>query len=161
MDDRKLTRREFVKMGSVAAGAVAVGPTILSACGGKNKYPTVPMQDNRLVINLGDHPLLKQQNEGILFQVPNNHENIVVVHTKDGFVASGAMCPHKGCSVRWQKSEELLVCPCHKSAYTAEGKCVRGPGWGKAMPVEEFGKNLTRYNAVEEGDSVIVTALDG
>lgn len=160
MSNDRMTRRQFVKVSGAAAGAIAIGGTgLLAACAG-NKYPTVPMTDEKLVVNLADHPQLKEVGEGILFQVPNNHENIVVVHTKDGYVATGAQCPHKGCSVRWQKKEGLLVCPCHKSAYKVDGSCERGPGWKSPPSCSEWGKRLTPYSAVQEGDAVIVTALD-
>jgi cytochrome b6-f complex iron-sulfur subunit len=161
MADRKMTRREFVKVGSAAAGAVALGgAAVVSGCGSSKKYPVVPMQEEKLVIDLSEHPGLREKGEGILFQVPNNHENIVVVNTDEGYVATGAMCPHQGCSVRWKKSKNLLVCPCHKAAYKADGTCVRGPGYKNPPSPEEWGKRLTPYNAVHEGDAVIVTALE-
>lgn len=159
---RKITRREFVQIGSVAVGAAALGGSgLLAACGGSSKdYPVVSMADDKLAIRLSDHPALAAVGGGILFQVSNNTENIVVMHLESGFVATGARCPHKGCSVRWNEDRGLLVCPCHKSEYKPDGTNVRGPGWGKPMPVKEFGKNLTKYNAVLEGDTVIVTRID-
>ena len=161
MADRKMTRREFVRASGAAVGAAAVAGTgLVAACGSKTKYPEVPMTDDRLVISLSEHPSLREEGSGMLFQVPNNHENIVVIHTKDGYVATGAQCPHQGCSVRWKKKESLLVCPCHKAAYKADGTCVRGPGWKNPPTPEEWGKRLTSYNAVLEDDAVIVTALD-
>jgi cytochrome b6-f complex iron-sulfur subunit len=160
MEGKKITRRHFVKVSSTAAGAIAIGGAGLSGCASK-KYPVVPMKDETLVIDLNAHPKLREQGEGMLFQVPNNLENIVVIHTKDGYVATGAQCPHEGCSVRWKKDKELLVCPCHKAAYKADGTCVRAPGWSGPPPCDEWGKRLTRYDAVLEGDAVLVTAIDG
>jgi len=162
MSKTRLTRREFVRVGGTAVGAVALGggAAVLGACGGKNKYPELPMVEDRLVINLEDHPTLKEVNQGILFQVPNNDENIVVVHTEEGYAASGAMCPHKGCSVRWNADTKLLECPCHKAAYEADGTCVRGPGWSDPPSCEEWGKRLTRYDAVEENGTIVVTLAE-
>ncbi len=160
MSITKMTRRQFVQISGAAAGAATLGVGTLTACGGKDKYPEIPMTDGKLVIDLASHPTLAQAGEGMLFQVPGNVENIVVVHTEAGYVATGAQCPHKGCSVRWNKDEKLLVCPCHKSAFTATGECVRGPGWGKPVPCDEWGKRLRRYNAVEEDGAVVVTAID-
>ncbi len=159
---RKITRREFVKIGGVAVGAAAVGGSgMLAACGGSAKdFPVVSMADDKLVLKLADYPILAEVGGGVLFQVQNNTENVVVMHLESGYVATGARCPHKGCSVRWQKDRGLLVCPCHKSEYKPDGTNVRGPGWGKPMSVEQFGKNLTKYNAIVEGDSVIVTRID-
>ena len=159
MDDSKISRRHFVRVSGATAGAIAIGGAGLSGCASK-KYPVVPMKDETLVIDLDEHPKLREQGEGMLFQVPNNLENIVVVHTKDGYVATGAQCPHEGCSVRWKKDRELLVCPCHKASYSADGTCVRGPGWKSPPSCEEWGMRLTRYDAALEGNSVLVTALD-
>ncbi len=159
MDGKKISRRHFVKVSSTAAGAVAIGGAGLSGCASQ-KYPVVPMTNETLVIDLAQHPKLREEGEGMLFQVPNNLENIVVVHTKDGYVATGAKCPHEGCSVRWKKSKGLLVCPCHKSAYQADGTCARGPGWKNPPSCGTWGKRLNAYNAVLEGDAVLVTALD-
>lgn len=161
METKKMTRREFVRVGGSAVGALALtGTGLVAGCGSNRKYPEIPMTDERLVIDLSDHPSLREQGNGILFQVPNNHENIVIVHTKDGFVATGAQCPHQGCSVRWKKKEELLVCPCHKSSYSADGTCVRGPGRKNPPACETWGKRLTPYNAALEGDTIVVTAID-
>jgi cytochrome b6-f complex iron-sulfur subunit len=161
MSSEKMTRRQFVRVSGVAVGAAAVGPRLLAGCGAGENYPKVPMTDGALVLDLEEYPELRQVGEGILFQVPNNVENIVVVNTEGGYRAVGAECPHKGCSVRWQKDERLLVCPCHKSSYTAEGKCTRGPGWTAPQSCEEFGRDLRPYDVQEEGGKLLVTMASG
>jgi len=35
-------------------------------------------------------------------------------------------CPHKGCLVDWQSSEQLFVCPCHDAEFNASGQLSNG-----------------------------------
>jgi Rieske Fe-S protein len=36
-------------------------------------------------------------------------------------------CTHLGCRLNYNEEENLLICPCHKSKFTTEGKMVAGP----------------------------------
>ena len=50
----------------------------------------------------------------------------VVVRLQDGsFVAFDAVCTHAGCTVEWDSSDRLLLCPCHGAAFDpARGAAV-------------------------------------
>lgn len=50
-----------------------------------------------------------------------------LVRLADGFVALYWKCPHLGCTVPWEPSEDRFHCPCHGSIYTANGERVSGP----------------------------------
>jgi thiosulfate dehydrogenase (quinone) large subunit len=42
----------------------------------------------------------------------------VVVQLADGsFVAFDAVCTHAGCTVQWDRTDRLLVCPCHEAVF--------------------------------------------
>jgi menaquinol-cytochrome c reductase iron-sulfur subunit len=38
-----------------------------------------------------------------------------------------AICPHLGCSVSWQKTQDEFVCPCHGGRFSGTGKHISGP----------------------------------
>ncbi|MEN9222774.1 MAG: Rieske (2Fe-2S) protein [Thermostichus sp. BF3_bins_97] len=65
----------------------------------------------------------------------------------DSLLALDATCPHAGCDVNWRG--ENYVCPCHGSAFAADGERTRGPA----------NANLTRYDVkVEDGEILVAKA---
>lgn len=38
-----------------------------------------------------------------------------------------AVCPHEGCEVEWDGGQKKFLCPCHDSAFDAEGARLSGP----------------------------------
>jgi len=54
----------------------------------------------------------------------------VIVKLADGsYVAFDAVCTHAGCTVEWDQTDGVLVCPCHDAAFDpANGAAVlQGP----------------------------------
>ncbi|WP_347158924.1 ubiquinol-cytochrome c reductase iron-sulfur subunit [Pontibacter chitinilyticus] len=43
------------------------------------------------------------------------------------FIAFSVNCTHLGCPVRWEKSAELFMCPCHGGVYYKDGTVAAGP----------------------------------
>ena len=50
-----------------------------------------------------------------------------LVHPEDGVLALYWKCPHLGCTVPWNASEEKFHCPCHGSVYLYNGVRIAGP----------------------------------
>jgi thiosulfate dehydrogenase (quinone) large subunit len=64
------------------------------------------------------------------FTVPNGSGDpgLVIQTAPEQFVAYDAVCPHEGCTVAYQPTANLIVCPCHGSEFeVANGDVVRGP----------------------------------
>ena len=62
----------------------------------------------------------------------------VAVHRdRDGKVHKlSAVCPHLGCIVAWNSTEQTWDCPCHGSRYSAEGRVYQGPANSDLSPAE-------------------------
>lgn len=63
------------------------------------------------------------------FQNPINDQTGIVLHAAEGeFRAFDAICNHAGCVVTYSKPNDLFVCPCHGSEFSAStGKLELGP----------------------------------
>jgi Rieske Fe-S protein len=51
---------------------------------------------------------------------------LYVMPGQEGRVVS-AVCPHEGCEVEWNTEQRKFLCPCHDSAFSAEGARLSGP----------------------------------
>jgi len=68
---------------------------------------------------------LKAGNGGI---IRNGLSKIAVYRDDSGGVHKrSAVCPHLGCLVTWNSSEQTWDCPCHGSRFSAEGQVYQGP----------------------------------
>jgi thiosulfate dehydrogenase [quinone] large subunit len=63
------------------------------------------------------------------FQDPSSGDPAIVIQPKAGqFVAFDAVCPHAGCTVEFDPSQDILICPCHGSLFNAStGAVEQGP----------------------------------
>lgn len=54
-------------------------------------------------------------------------------------VCFSAVCPHLGCAVDYEASEQRFRCPCHKSVFDLDGKKISGPAKRglDPLPVDE------------------------
>lgn len=53
--------------------------------------------------------------------------DFVVFDLAGEVVAVSRRCTHLGCRLNFNELENLLVCPCHQSRFTRQGKRVSGP----------------------------------
>jgi len=57
-----------------------------------------------------------------------SEKSVYVVKKASGDLAvMTAICPHLGCSVKYNETGNQFKCPCHNGAFTTEGKLVSGP----------------------------------
>jgi menaquinol-cytochrome c reductase iron-sulfur subunit len=53
--------------------------------------------------------------------------SVWLVKRGDEVLALSAVCPHLGCSINATAANDAFACPCHTSAFDAEGKRKSGP----------------------------------
>jgi thiosulfate dehydrogenase [quinone] large subunit len=71
------------------------------------------------------------------FSDPSTGDPSIVIQPKAGkFVAFDAVCPHAGCTVGYDPSAAILVCPCHGSQFNpATGAVETGPAPTGLKPI--------------------------
>jgi len=76
----------------------------------------------------GSQPLAKkvlvEQISG--WAITASQRNVFVLPAKNNQVLS-TVCPHEGCEVMWEQSQNRFACPCHESYFAADGSHVSGP----------------------------------
>lgn len=116
-----ITRRQALRSGMFATigaffGSVAGGsglmfwPVKLSGFGAP-----VPVPKKLSEIKVGDPPIMVRDGK------------FYVTRTQDGLMALYWKCVHLGCTVPWNQSKQLFICPCHGSVYTPDGQNIAGP----------------------------------
>ena len=56
------------------------------------------------------------------------HHTVALYKNEKGEVAAvNPVCPHLGCSVKWNQTEKSWDCPCHGARYSTNGEMLTGP----------------------------------
>ena len=62
------------------------------------------------------------------WQTTSSQTAVYVLPSKTGqFRILSPICPHLGCSVRWEGGQDKFICPCHSGSFTANGERIAGP----------------------------------
>ena len=151
---QEASRREVVLKGTVTAMAASAGAVLAGAAAGlgrlaggtKNTSRTAPLSPSQSAAapsptatsgSGGSHPAgtaigpAKSVPVGgaASFTDPASGDPAIVIQPKaDKFVAFDAVCPHAGCTVEYDQSAAIMVCPCHGSQFNAAtGAVETGP----------------------------------
>lgn len=54
-------------------------------------------------------------------------DGVIVVRKERGIRVFSRRCPHLGCFLSYDPYTEEIICPCHKSRFTLDGKYITGP----------------------------------
>ncbi len=125
----KLTRRNFLKMGIGALGAVA----LLEITGVSLLYMQPRSSEGAFggVVEAGtvdSFPL------GSVTEFPDGRFYLIRAEN-DGFLAVYHRCTHLGCTVNWQANENRFFCPCHASEFDIHGDVQNPPA---PRPLDTF-----------------------
>ncbi len=83
-------------------------------------------------------------NSGTVFQFGS--QPAILVRTPEGDLrAFSAVCPHLGCTVRYQAESKVIWCPCHNGIFDLHGRNIGGP---PPRPLPEFKVNIRNGKVV-------------
>lgn len=133
MTDKKVSRRDFLKIAWGAAGALAAaeaGGVVLSFFA-----PRVVEGEFGGVIEAGS---VESFPPGSV--TPFTQGRFYLVRMPDGgFVALYRKCTHLGCAVPWNPAEGKFICPCHGSEFEQDGQLINAPA---PRPLDRFAITL-------------------
>jgi arsenite oxidase small subunit len=120
--DHYVSRREMVKFLTLGSFLLAIANWVTAF--GKN----LVRRDSGQVKLLGPAEDLKQ-NGHMLFRYPTTESPCIAIRTPQGqFVAYSQVCTHLSCAVVYDKTENQIVCPCHRGVFDVnQGTPVAGP----------------------------------
>jgi Rieske Fe-S protein len=150
-DEKRISRRKFLKAVAVSGGIVAAG-SLLAACTGQTAAPggggggaggglslDLTKPENQALAKVGGTLSLDSNTLDL--------NGIFVIRTGDSTVkAYSRTCTHAGCVVGGFEGN-VATCPCHGSQFDQTGNPVRGPA----------GAPLTQYNAAISGSTVTIS----
>ena len=120
--DHYVSRREMVKFLTLGSFLLAVANWATAF--GKRFV----RKDSSAVKLLGPRKDL-EQNDYMLFRYPSAESPCIAIRTPEGrFVAYSQVCTHLSCAVVYDKTENQIVCPCHRGVFDVNlGTPVAGP----------------------------------
>ncbi|MBC8330877.1 MAG: Rieske 2Fe-2S domain-containing protein [Anaerolineae bacterium] len=75
-----------------------------------------------------------------------------------GFVAIYQRCTHLGCSVPWEQTENMFICPCHNSQFTSDGDVLNPPA---PRPLDLFAVSIEEgIVKVDTGNLIVRDQFD-
>ena len=144
-----MDRRKFLSWAGVgwlsSQFPILAALTNLVACSNVNSAKTSSRPDG--FVDVGT--LEELDKSGQLLVEQSAIGPVSVVHSPtdpQALVAVNPTCTHQGCLVHWKSERKTFVCPCHNSAFAADGNVLEGPAT----------KPLPTYAAKLEGKSVLV-----
>lgn len=133
-----MERRNFLKWTGVGLLA-SYFPLALAACSNKSDRNAVDAAEKFTTI--GTTAQLKA--DGYLL---NEKSKVLVVQQDNQLIAVNPTCTHRGCTVKLDKSDNTLICPCHDAKFGLGGEVL-------AKPAKT---SLSTYQVKEENGEILV-----
>ena len=71
---------------------------------------------------------------------------VIIINARDkGFLAFSKVCTHLGCLVKYDKEQQIFICPCHAGVFDLEGNVISGP---PPRPLPKFSVRVEGNNLV-------------
>ncbi|MBW4478546.1 MAG: ubiquinol-cytochrome c reductase iron-sulfur subunit [Tolypothrix brevis GSE-NOS-MK-07-07A] len=139
-----MKRRKFINLLSVSL-LLSFSPLLITVV-----YPNKPKPKKKENwISIGT--VAELDKNGQILKEKTSLGAVLVIGTSKSkqLIAVNPICTHLGCNVDWEAEENIFLCPCHASEFTAEGKVQNGPAT----------KPLSTYKTKIEKNTVMVTRI--
>lgn len=138
-----MERREFIKNCAVLCGT-GLALTTLGSCKGIH-YVNASTADNKIKVSKtefvdaskGERTFIVVKNEKLQFPV-------CVYNTNGKYIALYMQCTHQGCEL--QPNKISLVCPCHGSEFSTDGKVQSAPA----------DSDLKQFNVISDNENIYI-----
>ena len=125
-----MKRRDALKILGSSAALVTVLPGLANG--------------KKMALGLNKVEKLREVGSSVILEIKGK-EVLFIRESKEVIRALDPECKHKKCTVEYDKKQNLIVCPCHGSTYSAEGKILKGPAT----------ESLTAFEATLANDRII------
>ncbi len=127
-----MNRKEFFRTSALVLAAAAVGSSFLESCAKTSTTPQGPSVNFTVDLSQAAFKALNSMG-GYAY---SNGVVITRISTAtDGFIALSQTCTHQGCTIAYQATSMIFVCPCHGGTYDANGNVTGGP---PTSPVKKY-----------------------
>lgn len=126
--DHYVSRREMVKFLTLGSLLLAISNWVVA-------FSRRLVRHNSSEVKLLGSAQELAQNGSLLFRYPTEESPCIAVRTPSGsLVGYSQVCTHLSCAVVYDKSENQLLCPCHRGVFDIDnGSPVAGPP-SRALP---------------------------
>src|SRR5262245_13429685 len=91
-------------------------------------------QPKKLALSLDKAEKLKSPGTSVLLKILDR-ELLFVRDSEDSVHILDPTCTHKKCTVEYDRDKQQIVCPCHGSTYSLDGRLLKGPA---EKPLQAF-----------------------
>jgi arsenite oxidase small subunit len=143
--DYYVSRREMVKF-------LTLGSFLLAIANWATAFGRKLVRRGSSLVKLVGPARDLEQNGHMLFRYPTAESPCIAIRTPQGqLVAYSQVCTHLSCAVVYDKSENQIVCPCHRGIFDVnQGNPVAGPP-PRALP---------RVKVEQRGDQIYATGWE-
>jgi cytochrome b6-f complex iron-sulfur subunit len=138
-----MERRDFIKQCSTIC-AVGAGLLLMESCGSVH-YALNTAEANKIKIQKSEFlDAKKNQRQFVVIKNDNLPFPIGLYLKNGGYTALYMQCTHQGCELHANKT--ALVCPCHGSDFSVEGKVLNGPA----------DKDLKQFKVITDNETIYI-----
>lgn len=139
-----MERRTFIRNCTMFCAA-GIGLSVLMQSCGSVYYATSSVESNKIKIKKSEFTDAKnQERKFVVIRTEILPFPVSLYKKGEEYVALYMQCTHQGCEL--QPNTTSLVCPCHGSEFTTEGKVQNPPA----------DKDLRKFNVITDNENIYI-----